>query len=660
MNINYTKTLAAYTSYMDAGKPIEPLTEQVHDYVLLSGFLDTHGKSINKAVLKVAERHDELLVQTFIGKLRHKLPRLRMGVKLSMFEKERANLIAAALIAQVYIDNESYLVDTRVEPIRGSMPKKFRTGVYLQLGGSHVKNILRGIEVKPGVVNQTEVNGWKLNSVEKKFLRTVASIPFQVSDVCTKELLMKGYSLKVDWNKSTDKNGRTLPEDPIVRKKRFEMYADTIIDQVKAMPCYYLPMKFDSRGGRVYYEAARLDGMRVHGKEWEVHMNDAAVPFELTEEDERVLNHVIYVTLYGRVSIEDANERITPMDVLEAHSADPMEQTTEKDFGIAIRLNKAAKALTEYRQGKLSRYMFGYDFTNSGLLMSSVSFRSEKMMAAANISGEDYVVDSHTAFGEGLDLDLDRDSVKKIHMGLMHGSTLGTIADVINEVHTANGKHGDVIPEVTEACVKEHVVDAYGSSVLNIPKIAEWGSNIVGNEQSVLRWTMPDGFSASSRAYLKSVPINVYSISASHKAGYTSHVVVTDMPWVEDNKGYPIYGKDTVVGGVTYQVTQKKRGLFAGITHGNDAYMLRYITDAVLSTGRPILLKHDDFIAPPSAVPLMIEAGQEVFHEMFEGNFYQMAVDEIIENSSYDLPPLELVVGISGNTIYESTNFLMP
>ena len=647
MNINTLETCAAFKKVEDQ---MEFLTQQVHSYVLESGFIETHHKVISKAIAGIAERSDEMLVQTFIGKLRHKLPKLRMGIELHEFDKKRAELIAAALITQVLIDNEAYPVEKKVESTTVNGRKKFHSRLYFKLGGSYEKDLLKGIEDKPGVVHQKEINGWKLKSVEKAFLRRVGSVPFCVSDVCTNELLLKGYSLKVDWNKTVDKRGKRLPEDPIIRRKRYQLYSDTIINQVQSKGAFYLPVKYCDRK-RVYYEAATLEGIRPHGKLWETLMIDSAVEFDLTEEDESVLKHIIYTTFHGRVSVKEANEKFSLEDFFEAQSIDPMDQENEETFGEAILLNKAAQALKDFKQGVPSKCMFGYDFTNSGLLMSGVSFRSEKMMKAGNIGGEECVVDSHTAFGDAYELPLERSDVKKIHMGLMHGSALQSIANTISttlgtavsvdEVHAFNEK-------------------AYGAPVDNITRIAEWGTQVIGNEQSTLRWTLPDEFSACSRAYLKGVPVQVYSASASHKEGYTSYVVVSDMPWIEDKNGFPIYGKEVELGGHVYHVEQKKRGLFANMTHGNDAYMLRHVADAVLSSGRPLLLKHDDFIAPPSALGVVQFAAMEIFDEMFEDNLYQSAVDEIVINSPYDLEPIELLVGDGPNTIWESENFLMP
>ena len=647
MNLDITETLAAYETVADK---MEYLTKEVHEHVLKSGYLNINRKKIAKALSSIADRNDELLVSKYIGKLRHKIPPLQMGIKLGDHEKKRAVKIAAALITQVLIDSAAYPVDKRVESSMSKGQKKFHNRLYLQLGGSYEKDLLRGIEKEPGVANQKEVNGLKLNAVEKAWLRKVSSIPFAVSEVCTKELLMKGYSLKVDWNKKVDKNGRDLPEDPIVRKKRLEFYADTILEQVKPMECFYLPMKYCGRD-RMYYEAAVLEGMRPHGKLWETLMIDAAKPFELTEDDERVLKHIIYVTLHGRVSVDEAVARFTAEDWLEAEMIDPMDQAEEDDFGEAIMLNKAAQALYDYKNGVKSRFMFGYDFTNSGLLMAGVSFRSEKMMAAGNIYGFADVVDSHSAFGAAYDLDLSRKDIKSIHMGLMHGSAMQSIAKTISE--TLGRK-------VTLDEVLEYNEKAYGKAVINIPKIAEWGTKIVGNEQTTLRWTMPDGFSAASRAYFKGVPVRVYVASASHKEGYTSYIIVSDMPWIEDSKGFPIYGKEVEIGGAVYPVEQKKRGLFASLTHGIDAYMLRCVGNQVIDSGRPILFKHDDYIAPPSAVNIVKAASKEVFHELYRDNLYQEAINEIAANSPYELEPLELIVDEGADRIEESDNFLMP
>jgi len=626
--INIDKTVEAYGSI---GK-IEWLTKMVHEYVLLSGWIDTHEKPIRKAIQQCGSHANELLYETLIGMMVKRIPNLHMGTKLDDDDNLRARAIAAKLLVHCFIDNGEFDVDTRVESNTVNGHKKFHTRLYIQFGEStYKKNLLKGIEAKPGVVHQKEVNGWKLLPAERAFQRKVACIPFEISDV---------------------KNGKRIKEDPIMKKKRYALYASTIMNEVGAMPCFYLPIKYCDRK-RVYYEAATLDGMRPHGKLWETLMIDAAVPFELTEEDESVLKHIIYVVLHGRASVAQANAWFSAADLLMADMADPMGAETEEEFGEAILLNKAAIALLQYQKGQESRFMFGYDFTNSGLLMSGVSFRSEQMMRAGNIGGDtDTVYDSHTEFGKGYEMDLDRKDIKKIHMPMMHGASLRSTAATITEL---------VGHEVTEDDVAASNERSYGAPAANIAKIADFGAAVVGDKQTVLRWTMSDGFSASSRAYYESVPVLTYSASAAHKSGYTGGVLIMDMPWGETKDGYPLYSRETQVGGAVYEVKQHKRGLFASITHGIDAYMLRSVTHAVIDSGRPMLLKHDDFICPPAARNVVEKAAKIVFEEMFATNMYQSAIDEIIAESPYDIPPMELVVGDADiSAINQSCNFLMP
>ena len=648
MDLNTTKTQEAFDYRKQFN--IDYLTKAVHVYVLESGFIHTHRKKLLKVINQIADRNDELLIDTFIGKLRHKLPKLCMGIQLNNFDVERARLTAAALITHILMDNGSIDHETRVEVSMVNGQKKFHNRIYLLLGGSYEKDITRGFEKKAGVVNQKEIHGWKLTGEERAFLRKVASVPYVLTDMCNKELLMKGYSLKVDWDLKVDKYGKRLPEDPIIRKKRYSDYADIIMEEIKPMGSFYLPAKYCDRK-RVYYEAAALEGIRPHGKLWETLMIDSAVPYALNERDEEVLKHIIYVTLHSRVSIAEAVEKFSVEDYLTASAIDPLMQTSEEAFGEAILLNKCAQAIDDYKNGVPSRFMFGYDFTNSGLLMSGVSFKSKKMMQAGNIYGSDQVVDSHHAFGEGYGLSLERKDVKKIHMGLMHGSSLNSIANVLTEI---------LGREVDETEVKKLNEQAYGKAVNNIPNIADWGTKVIGNEQSVLRWTMPDGFSACSRAYLKGVPVMVYSASASHKERYTKHVIVSDMPWIEDNNGFAVYGRETVVGGKSYDVEQKRRGLFANITHSIDSYMLRYVTQHLVDNGRPFLLNHDDFIVMPKDADLVIDAAKDIFHTLYHDNLYQEAINEIVKHSPYDLVPLELVEGKGECLVSFSDNFMMP
>jgi len=650
MDIDYSKTLSAYLGY--EGK-MEHLTRCVHEYVLSDAYLDRPGKAkqILKGIGKIAAVNKELLLQSFVGKLRFKLPSLHLDGKLSLFERERAKLIAAGIVTNVLLDSGVYGIREEVEAITVNGQKKFKKFLYIQLGGEPVRDYYKGIHLEPGVVSQTSVGSWSLTKEQRLFLFDVASVPYKIWDGCTDELLMKGYSLKVDWGKKVDSKGRKLSEDPICKTNRFRVYSDKIVNHVKRFPKFYLSMKYDDRY-RVYYDAAVLEGIRPHGKLWETLMIDSAEPFKLLGDDERVLKHLIYVTLHGRVTIDKANEKFSDLDYFAASECNPLDAVDEKAFGEAILLNKAATALDDYAADRSSTFMFGYDFTNSGLMMAGLSFHSKEMMKAANLGNHKTVYDSHTEFGKAFGIDLPRKEVKKIHTALLHGGTNKTLLEQIVQ-HLPEGTY-------TESFVQEATERAYGECVRNITSIADWGTIAVGNRQSVLRWTMPDGFKACSRAHMEGVPVRCYSASARHKEGYTAYTVVSNMPLVEDKNGFPVYDKNTELDGVPYKVKVKKRGLFANLTHSIDAYVLRCVVKKLVANRRPFLLKHDDYIVPPGAQSIVKQAAQKAFDTLYRVNMYQKALEEIAEHSPYGLLLPQLHTGSAKNTASVSSNFIMP
>lgn len=650
--IDYSATLNAYTSYEG---PMDYLTRIVHDYVLSDQYLGKPGKAkqVLKGLGKITEANKELLLNDFVGKVRFKIPYLHLS--LEPFEIERAKLIASSLVTNVVIDNGMYSLREQVDKVKVNGQMKFKKFFYIQLGGEPTKDLYRGMHFEPGVVQQTTVGMWSLTGYQREVLSEVASVPYKIWEGCTEELLLKGYSLKEDWNKRhwTDSQGkeRKLSEDPILKKKRYRLYSDKIVNHVKRFPKFYLSAKYDHRG-RIYYDAAVLDGMRPHGKLWETLMIDSAEPFELTEEDCRVLRHIIYVNIHGRVNFEHAMKNFAMEDLFYAECVDPMEAQDEKEFGKFLLLNKAAKALQQFIDNEPSTFMFGYDFTNSGLMMAGLSFHSKEMMKSANLGNHKTVHDSHTDFGKAYGLELDRDTVKELHTPLLHGSTNKTLVNILNK-HLGEDA-------VDEKLVAEANEKAYGDCVRNISTIADWGTLVVGNRQSVLRWTMPDNFKAASRAYMEGVPVQCYAASARHKEGYNMYVVVSNMPLVEDSNGYPIYDKDTQLDGVSYPVKVHKRGLFADITHANDAYVLRCVVTQLRRAGRPFLLKHDDYIVPPGAMHIVKQAAQGAFGTLYRNNMYKSAMEEIAANSPYDIEVPTLCRGDARNTAVASENFLMP
>lgn len=649
-NIDYSKTLSAFN---ECGENMEHLTRTVHEYVLSDEYLGrpSKAKQLWKGIGKIADVNKELLLSSFIGKLRYKIPALHLNTRLTPFETERSRIIGACIVTNVLIDSGEFGLREDVQSIMVNGNKKFKKFLYIQLGGEPMKDLYKGIHLEPGVVNQTSVGPWKLTKDQRLHLAEVASVPYKIWDGCNEELLMHGYSLKTDWGRRKDKFDKRLSEDPILKRNRYKIYADKIVNHVKRFPAFYLSAKYDDRL-REYYDAAVLEGIRPHGKLWETLMIDAAEPFDLTEVDERVLRHIIYVTLYGRVSLEKANEKFSELDYLEASCVDPFSATTEKEFGSYLLLKKAAEALDQYSKGEQSTFMFGYDFTNSGLMMAAMSFRSKEMMKSANLGNHKTVYDSHTDFGDAYGLDMPRSMVKGMHTALLHGGTEKTL---LKTIHVVTDDDTFTLEQVIEANEK-----AYGVCVRNIGTIADWGTMVTGNRQSILRWTMPDKFRAASKAHLEGVPVRCYVASGRHKEFYTSYVVVSNMPLVEDKNGFPIYDKDTQLDGVAYPVKVKKRGLFANITHSIDAYVLRCVVRELRAAGRPFLLKHDDYIVPPGAVPIVMKAAQQAFDVLYTDNVYQSALVEIKAESPYELELPTLYIGDARNTCVASTNFLMP
>ena len=645
LNLDYSKTAAAYAA---SKENLTALQQKVHEKVLFDSYIDRNDKKIYKTVHRIMNTNDELLYQAFIGKLSLKLPPLRLG-NIGDFHADEAKYNAAALITNILVDNGSLKLEKDVERYMTSSGPKFRTTLKFSLGGSKVKDCFKGIEYKPGVCTQKTVGKWKLKAFEKDVLKTLASQPVCISEVCTKELLLKGYSLKTDWNRTVDKHGNKLKEHRLLRKERYDGYADKIME-LKHHDKFYLPHKYDS-ARRMYPEAGSLEGARLHGKLWETLMIDSAVPYELDEVGVDAIKHLIYSTLYGRCTEQEAVDNFSLEDLLNAENIDPMDQDTEEAFGKAILLNKAAKALLDANDGIPTKFMFGFDLTNSGLIMASSSFRSDKMMKAANLGALPEVVDSHTVFIEGMGMDLPRDVGKKIHMSLMHGETLYTSSKVIGEV---------LGRDVSEDEVKDHLEDTYGKSVDNILAIGDYGSMAFSNEQTELYWTLPDGFKASCRAFYESVPLEIAAVMASHKEGWFGTVITADMPYLETRSGFPVYTRETVVNGVTYEVRQRKRGLFARATHSLDAYVARTVIQAVVEAGYPIMLKHDDYLIPPAALGIVKDAVREALDVLYSSNMYQHIIDEIRANSPYELPELDIELGEARNTIWESENFLMP
>jgi hypothetical protein len=347
-----------------------------------------------------------------------------------------------------------------------------------------------------------------------------------------------------------------------------------------------------------------------------------------------------------RVTPLEAERRVTDEMVAQCLEQDVMTAADDEEAGEMILLIKAATALRDAEAGMPTKYLFGWDFTNSGLIMAGLSFHSAEMMDAGNIHTRDDVVDMHSKFGEAFALGVSRKEIKKVHMPLLHGASLQGITKAVNSVSDETYSKDDVLAKMD---------DAYGETSRNLISIADWGVEILHNEQTRFRWTLPDGFPAQHKAYFQSVPvqITVASADAKHEKSHrTTHTMIMDMPYAMDSHRQPLIKVEGK--------SPKVRGLYANITHSLDSYVLRHVADVLLDMDMPFLLKHDDYMVHPSCYDVVLRESKEVFNELYETNLYAKAMEEIAQHAKIKPPVPGLVQGNAGNVVNEAQAFLMP
>lgn len=630
---------ANYAAFMRCGDQMETFVRDVHTY-FYGEYFRRHKGAINYALAKIAEDVDEVLLPTLAGKLRHKLPTVSVPGHGGDYREAKARLLIATIICHCLMDANTF--PSKIQHKLGS-EGKWETLTYLYLGGSTTRELLKGLSLIPGLATQTKVDGWKLNAENKKRLKRLSSIPFEISDIASEELVYFMYTLKDDWSKRTDKHGYKLKEDHNTKVARYQEYAK-IINCLHG-ETFYLELKY-AGSGRMFYRC-QLEGIRPQGKLWETLMIDSAKAYHLTEEQQLALKHMIYVTKSGeRVTPLEASRRLTDEMVSDCLGLDVFSAKNDEEAGEMLLLIKAAIALHAAQAGEPTKYLFGWDFTNSGLIMAGLSFHSEKMMNAGNIHTRDDVVDMHSKFGEAYNLDVSRKEIKKVHMPLLHGASLFGITKHVNQV--SEGKY-------TQAEVHEKNEAAYGPEVSNLIDIADWGVKILHNEQTRFSWTLPDGFRANHKAYFESVPMSITVASADpkhEKSSRTTHTMVSDMPYSMDITGRPLVKVDGRA--------PKVRGLYANITHSLDSYVLRHVADVLLDMEMPFLLKHDDYIVHPSCYEVVMGESKVVFNELFDTNFYAVALEEIASYAITKPPVPGLVRGTADNVINDAQAYLMP
>lgn len=267
------------------------------------------------------------------------------------------------------------------------------------------------------------------------------------------------------------------------------------------------------------------------------------------------------------------------------------------------------------------------------------------MMIASNVGGAPEQLDSHGMLQEKLGL-VSRDTAKKIHQPLLHGSSMNTLAGVLE-------------CSIREA--EDFVVKAYGHSVLNIERIADWGVAIANNNNTSLLWKTRDGFNAQSIAYVETVPLTIKFIADRNAQGWGQLLLHKDMPLLKTSKGEIVYGGGDKSSKAKVGGSVKNRGLDANITHSIDAAALRDIIRAVHAAGKGGLWKHDNFLVP-GCMKLVRRTYKQGLLAEYDGKLYEAAMRQIIENYNGITPDMPRIVygDASRDMIINSHYYLAP
>ena len=637
----------AYEKYLEVKDSLHFFSREVHNY-FFTNYAPKHRDSIIKAVEDVKAKVNNPLITEVIQPLAFKLPFVDMAYLgfTSDKDKAQARLDIATIIWHILMDQKLVAYTTKTSRENGV----WKTLTTLEIDGDTSKSLLQGLHLKGGKYYQKRCEGKTITQPLKQMHKDLASIPFVLSDLATHDLIMRGYTMNKGWNDRVDSYGRAKAEHHTTKVDRYKSYADEIM-KLSGTP-FYLETKYSS-SGRAYY-LFQLEGLRPQGKQWETLLLDSAESYYLEPKDVTSLIHLIYCTVEGvRVTPEEAESKFNDSHLDHCKGLNPMEANDEDEFASMLLLTKASAALDSYMADEPTNYMFGWDFTTSGLIVAGMSFRSKEMMNGGN-ANTDYVVDAHTRFNDLLDLGMTRKDAKKVHQPFLHGGTLKGLLSIINKQRESD----PLSIEKLESSLR----GVYGDCMDNIIDIADWGTQYVSSEQSTVQWTLPDGFIATHKAYYESVEykISVVSCDPAHKKGVTSHTIFTDLPYCEDNRGNPLVLPSRAKDGSMVKANLKVRGLYANITHSLDAYVLRKIVAAVRAKDMPILLKHDDFMVHPSCYGVVLKAAQDAFTELYDRNMYQDILDQLAFKCKKRIKPLSLISGSAENKIKTRNTFLMP
>ena len=600
---------------------------------------------------------DDSLLQSVIGKLAMKL-KFPCDKRFTNYRYKKMQLILSATLVHGLIDTKqiySY-VKTNKEIIDGKV--KWKRETLLTFNVEKTRNPLYGLHTEPGVVLQkttkVKIGGvaQKLSGSERLFQAGMASMPLRL--VPTPREVMKQYFMQSKWYQQVIVGKSN--EDPILLKARVEELLDNV-EKAQQMGIVYLSVWLDYRT-RIYYDFT-LEGVNPHGKTFQTSQWEMAYPQIITNPEPYYYSAVCIVD--GRISHQDATikflgnrdyyiSKLREIKYTKCEITGATIEDMDKNFYNA----RLAVAIEDYKNGRLSAFLLSEDATNGGMQNGGIGFKAPEMMRPSNVGGLPTQQDSHENLRVKLGL-ATRDEAKDVHQPLLHGSSLKTIASVL---------------KCSEKQARDFMIKAYGKEVLNIARIADWGTQAVDNYNSTLMWKTMDGFRAQSIAYTESAPLTIFSLSATKECGYNKDIIHADIPYYVDANGVSPYGSVTDHTKDKNDKTRvdksnggdsKLRGLYANITHSIDGTHNRAVIRYVRQQQTVGIFKHDNFLVHGNYMEGVRNAYKESLMRAFDYSPYEKALEECVENfKGTNIPPVpQLHIGEGTKEMIEKSEYFL-
>ena len=564
---------------------------------------------------------------------------------LRQFDLSLVRIYMAGQILSTMIDLNYVVLTEKLEYVidENTGKSEWKTQQLLSFGKVAKKSTFKvsGISLKPGQVNQKEYKvqaggkARKLSKVEKELLSLASSFKLRLVDIPLN--ILETYMKVSPWYLDVLAGRVTMDKiqaDELVYEA-LEKYS-----RINSLDGFYLSMWMDYRT-RLYYDFSEV-GINPHGKHFETSLFESAEPYTITDINEYLYSAAVIID--GRMPHHEAIDKFNAnKDYYMAELRKPLSDTPSvSELGEWLYNTRLADAIESYYNGTETHFLLSEDATNGGLQHGGIGFHSTEMMIPANVGGAPEQLDSHGVLQANLGL-TSRDTAKDIHQPLLHGSSMHTLASVL------------------ECSVREaeiFVTKAYGKSVLNIERIADWGVAVATNNNTALLWKTRDGFNAQSIAYVQTVPLTIKFIADRNSQGWGQLLLHKDMPLLKSVKGELVYGGGSSSNKAKVGGTVKNRGLYANVTHSVDATALR---DIIRATGGKGLWKHDNLLVP-GLMTLVRQTYRQALIAEYDFKAYDAAMVDILSNYNGEAPAKPTLVygDATKDSIINSHYYLAP